>query len=1096
GVASTITDQEATEFADDEQDDFELDLDKPWTKPNLDEALTCRKKQIWNQGMRHYFGTTVKEMGALGVGIYLYFWVTRVCAMAFIFLGLLSVPAMVLNSQGNGGVSLPETDIDALGLVTLSYGNQGISPDMIISSDCIANNGTIDCTGETVQVFGQAIQVWKVGAVIGGMEAVIAISFAIFISILKGRLQQKIEEIDDDNVTPADYTVMVRGLPPDVTEDEVRDHFHQRYNLTEPRPCFPFLGFGVHGVGVFSGVGLGLFFGVLASPSIAASLGTGPTAALAAVMFMVVWGLIVYGIVVWKKIGQPYPRDTPRQAWEKRRSHARKSKTSKYVVPIETPKEEGGPNDSAVMAEEGRGLSQSTAPDDRLDILVVKLCCIEGPSTIFLTSSLNITHVGKCYTCCKKPPPKKKQFGQVPAPDPQPCQSYLHSRDKSYLGSWVSRVELGHPVGEVLRSVMEKEEIIAKTAKARAKVQQTRTLGQEGKRKKAESRLEKLQEKVEKLRVEANAKVNPEIVESISVAFVTFENEESQQRCLDDYRYSRSSLCRYRQIITGQQEYFQPDELLFKHRGGTKHRLKVLPAPEPSDVKWENLDIPPMEKRLRSAVTWLVCLILLIVSFVIIYMSQKQQAIIQEQIPNLTLCEETLPATFFGTYAIPPRTALQRNVTLDAYCKENLGPQYYALLFSNGSDSVLQHSDLPPLYSPDGTNSSREDFPGTLCDNICHPASGGSTCDALSCGKDGWEDEGYMCETYIASTIVGCFCFEELIAAIAGLGFLAGTREVVEAQGEICTPFITDYIKANAIKILAVVAVVVVNSALTAIMGRLAKFERHVSLSDYTSTITVKLALAQFLNTALIVLIINAGYTGGGLGFLQDMGLLNGHYVDFEKGWYATVGVAVSVTMLVNVVVPHASPLIMEVVVRPLLRLFKRRSAATQAQLNNLYRPPDFSMETRYAFLIQVVFVGMLYSGGIPVMYLLAALSFITNFLVDKLWIIKLAHQPPMYTEALAKMFVGALPMALVLHVAVASYMLGNPSLLNIGFIRQEAQIFAEAVKGQGITGLVADRVLRQQVFPLFFVGLVYIVLGVTYNIVGDKIFYLFKVMC
>lgn len=64
-------------------------------------------------------------------------------------------------------------------------------------------------------------------------------------------------------------------------------------------------------------------------------------------------------------------------------------------------------------------------------------------------------------------------------------------------------------------------------------------------------------------------------------------------------------------------------------------------------------------------------------------------------------------------------------------------------------------------------------------------------------------------------------------------------------------------------------SVVIVNTLLTSVMEKLAKFERHVSLSDYTSTVTAKLALAQFLNTALIVIIVNAGYTGGGLEILK-----------------------------------------------------------------------------------------------------------------------------------------------------------------------------------------------------------------------------------
>lgn len=52
-----------------------------------------------------------------------------------------------------------------------------------------------------------------------------------------------------------------------------------------------------------------------------------------------------------------------------------------------------------------------------------------------------------------------------------------------------------------------------------------------------------------------------------------------------------------------------------------------------------------------------------------------------------------------------------------------------------------------------------------------------------------------------------------------------------------------------------------------------------------------------------------------------------------------------------------------------------------------------------------------------------------------QLWIIKLTKQPPMYTAALARMFVGVLPMALLMHMAVTCYMLGNAEILNVGFV-------------------------------------------------------------
>lgn len=50
-------------------------------------------------------------------------------------------------------MAIPETDIDSLGLVTLSYGNQGLNEDLKVESECISNGGMVDCTGETVQVW-------------------------------------------------------------------------------------------------------------------------------------------------------------------------------------------------------------------------------------------------------------------------------------------------------------------------------------------------------------------------------------------------------------------------------------------------------------------------------------------------------------------------------------------------------------------------------------------------------------------------------------------------------------------------------------------------------------------------------------------------------------------------------------------------------------------------------------------------------------------------------------------------------------------------------------------------------------------------------
>eukprot|EP00752_Nemacystus_decipiens_P003601 g3320.t1 len=1044
-------------FFEEEPDELEVDLDKPWEKPSKEHAKKMGKRMIWNNGMRHYFKTSIKEIGSMGVGMYLYFWMIRIVAIMFAFCTIFSIPAMFLNQQGNDGMAIPENDIDSLGLVTLSYGNQGLNPDLVVESGCRSSNGTVDCTGETVQVMGEARDTLWVGYILVGGEVVISFFFLLFIVVLSERLKAKIDEIDDANVTPGDYSVMVRGLPADVTKEEV-------------------------------------------SPSVVeyAELGTGASAFGMGLVTVLLCMIVVFGAVEGCSIGAPRKRDTPLQEWEKgrkQRERDKKKSAQKYsaapgkVLPVETNPVANVGTEGAIAKEFDSSAAVTQADGDAG--VVAKL--EEGG--IVAGGAGGVEPLPPQETPGVPPPIEAKpdmeephpSFADGRPPDPLPCQSCLNTHDKSFVGGWVSDVVLGNPVGDVLMGFMDQEANIEKIAKARTVVRQMKTLGKAKKLAKAEAKLAKLKAKEEALMAATRKKQDPAALDSISVAFVTFEHEESKKRCLEDYRYSRRGFCRR----------FQPSKLQFSRmpaegqqdengqassgrRGKKKKprmqkwRLKVFQAPEPSDVKWENLDVTPTSRKLRRAFTSLVCVVLLILSFIIIYLAQTEQAKLQAQIPALDTCEEAIPAVVFGTYDFPLDSELQRNEDMDSTCVE--GSFYIA--FTNGShpsNEQLDYDNLPPLFSADGTSVPRDE--GTyLCDDPCQPTSGGGTCRALSCFERSWEGQGYDCVSYPQSTMVGCFCLDAVVSSLQERGFWNGAKMVAREQGAVCAPFLRDYAKANAIKTLAVLSVVIVNTLLTGVMAKLAKFERHVSLSDYTSTVTAKLALAQFLNTALIVIIVNAAYTGGGLGLLQDFGILAGDYKDFERSWYATVGVAVAMTMLINVVVPHATTLVGEIVVKPIKRFFKQRSVATQSEMNNLYKPPKFDMESRYAFLLQVLGVSLLYSGGIPVLYLFACFNFATNFIVDKLWIMKLAQQPPMYTASLAKMFVGVLPLALLMHI-------------------DEARAIAQALDGQGMTGLVADHVLRKHVFALFVLTTLFVTVYVVYKIVGDPLLQLVKLV-
>ncbi|CAM9493415.1 unnamed protein product, partial [Ectocarpus sp. 4 AP-2014] len=511
GPAFDIASKESS-CVEEDIDEMEVDLDKPWEKPSTERAKRAGKRMIWNNGMRNYFSTSIKEIGSMGVGMYLYFWMVRIVAIMFCICAFLSIPAMVLNHEGNAGMAISETDVDSLGLVALSYGNQGLNPDLVVESGCISSNGTVDCTGETVQVMGEAKDVLWVGYILVGGEILIAIFFLFFIVILSERLKAKIDEIDDANVTPGDYTVMVRGLPADVTKEEVRQHFSDLYSLVTPSPSYPFLGVSTTGVGLFWGSTLGLLFGLLVAPSVVeyAQLGTGTSAFGMGVCTVLLCVLSVYTIVEGCAIGRPRKRDTPLQEWEKGRKQREKNKrkaaasSSKYsaapgkVIPVETapdaaPAATGAANGDSVIAKEFDGAATAHGSAGEMARLEEGAGGGGGGEAGRLIPPLAMPITAPDA----QPPegPSKRSFPDERPPDPLPCQSCLNTHDKSFVGGWVADVVLGNPVGDVLMGFMDQEEALAEISKARTVVRQMKTLGKAKKLAKAEAKLAKLKAK-------------------------------------------------------------------------------------------------------------------------------------------------------------------------------------------------------------------------------------------------------------------------------------------------------------------------------------------------------------------------------------------------------------------------------------------------------------------------------------------------------------------------------------------------------------------------------------------------------------------------
>ena len=222
----------------------------------------------------------------------------------------------------------------------------------------------------------------------------------------------------------------------------------------------------------------------------------------------------------------------------------------------------------------------------------------------------------------------------------------------------------------------------------------------------------------------------------------------------------------------------------------------------------------------------------------------------------------------------------------------------------------------------------------------------------------------------------------------------------------------------------------------------------------------MKIFVAMFINTGIIVLLVNADAPD--LVVIPGLGLFEGDYDDFSPRWcvpypahhtvcdgisrytcgcatvarvalvlclcrrYAAVGAPVVLTMLLNVVSPHIMPLFKWLVVQPIRTYFARKTASSQELLNSVYEGPNFSIATRYPIAMNTLFVCMMFSSAMPILYLIGAMSFWSTYWIDKISLLRLYNRPPRYDESLALVATELMPLALLLHILVAIWSFGN----------------------------------------------------------------------
>lgn len=218
--------------------------------------------------------------------------------------------------------------------------------------------------------------------------------------------------------------------------------------------------------------------------------------------------------------------------------------------------------------------------------------------------------------------------------------------------------------------------------------------------------------------------------------------------------------------------------------------------------------------------------------------------------------------------------------------------------------------------------------------------------------------------------LVECFCKN----ALATESFASMTHEafVVNAEtGErafYCKTWATSFVTTQFFSFLSVLMVVFINVLLAKILNVLVGMEKHHTESSQVVSRVIKVFLAQFCNTALLMVMINANlnyFLDNSSKFeFSSLPILNGKYSDFTPAWYNDVGVALMLTMIINTFSPHVY-VVVNYLSLELRRCYDRSFSFdysltrqdTQRDLDALYRGPKFDLAARYAQTLTSIFI-------------------------------------------------------------------------------------------------------------------------------------------
>lgn len=226
------------------------------------------------------------------------------------------------------------------------------------------------------------------------------------------------------------------------------------------------------------------------------------------------------------------------------------------------------------------------------------------------------------------------------------------------------------------------------------------------------------------------------------------------------------------------------------------------------------------------------------------------------------------------------------------------------------------------------------------------------------------------------------------------------------------------------------------------IIRMIKKIGFHTETSQ-TNVIMIFVFIVQFLNTGVLVTLINANTNEAGL----KLGIFNGAYPDFDYNWYSDVGATIIYALVFTAVWPFIEISVyggLSYLYRFIDKGFSfkkyKTNCKTIQQYINLYSGPEYLIHYKYSSMLNIVFVTFMYGVALPVLFPVGLACFIISYFVEKILLVYYYREPPSYDSKLNNTAISILLWAPFFMFSVGYWFMSNKQIFdNFAILNEKA---------------------------------------------------------